>query len=104
MSELDQHLDRLLRAAAQAPARDLPPLSYATQTRTLAAWRNARSAAPDFSLLRAWQAGLATAFGAAIVAVGISFAASGDIDAEVNDPYLVSDPGVALAMTTGWLP
>jgi hypothetical protein len=104
MSELDQHLDRLLRAAAQAPARDLPPLSYATQTRAMAAWRGVRSAAPDFSLLRAWQTGLATAFGAAIVAVGVSFAAAQDIDADVNDPYVVADPGVALAMTTGWLP
>jgi hypothetical protein len=40
----------------------------------------------------------------AVLAVGLSFAASRDIDADVNDPYVVSDPGFSVAMSTGWLP
>ena len=104
MSHIDRNLDRLLRAAAKAPRPEADELSYATQTRTLAAWRAARTATADFGPLYAWRTGLATAFGMAVLAVGLSFAASRDIDADVNDPYVVSDPGFSVAMSTGWLP
>ena len=104
MSQLDRNLDRLLRAAAKAPRPEPAGLSFATQTRTLAAWRAARAATAEYGPLHAWRTGLATAFGMAVLAVGLSFAASHDIDAVVNDPYVVSDPGFAVAMSTGWLP
>jgi len=104
MSHIDRNLDRLLRAAAKAPRPEPAELSYATQMRTLAAWRAARAANAEFGPLYAWRTGLATAFGTAVLAVGLSFAASRNIDADVNDPYVVSDPGFAVAMSTGWLP
>ena len=103
MSHIDRQLDQLLRAAARAPRSEVGPMSYATQTRTLAAWRAARNPLPEFGSLLAWRTGLATAFGTALIAVGVSFAASRDIDAEVNDPYVFSDPGVSVAMSTGWI-
>lgn len=107
MSDIDRHLDRLLRAAAQAPRPEpgeLPTIPFTTQARALAQWRATRSAARDSGILRTWRAGLATAFATAFLAVGVSFAMSRDIDAEVNDPYLAADPGVTVAMSTGWLP
>lgn len=107
MSQLDQQLAQLLRAAAQAPTPPCPPLSYATQTRTLAAWRAARSEALAFipaQTLQTWRAGLAAAFAAASLAVGLSFAANDRLDSELSDPYFASEPGVAVALNTGWLP
>ena len=98
------HAEKLLRAAAKAPRPEAAELSFATQTRTLAAWRASRAATADFGPLYAWRTGLATAFGMAVLAVGLSFAASRNIDTDVNDPYVVSDPGFAVAMSTGWLP
>ena len=46
MSHIDRQLDQLLRAAARAPRSEVGPMSYATQTRTLAAWRAARNPLP----------------------------------------------------------
>jgi hypothetical protein len=103
MSHIDRKLDQLLRAAACAPRSEVGPMPFATQTRTLAAWRASRNPVAGFGSLRAWRAGLAAALGTAVLAVGFSFAAARNIDAEANDPYVASDPGVALAMSTGWI-
>lgn len=105
MSHIDRQLDRLLRAASQAPDRDVPPISYTTESRTLAAWRAARAAGNgSLPILVAWRTGLAAAFATAMLCVGVSFAASGHIEDDVNDPYVAADPGVSIAMSTGWMP
>jgi hypothetical protein len=104
MSQLDHQLERLLRSAARAPHPDVSPLSYATQTRALAAWRAARSEGLNQIPLQTWRAGLVAAFAAASLAVGLSFAASTRFDPDESDPYIASDPGLAVAFSTGWLP
>jgi hypothetical protein len=107
MSQIDRQLEHLLRSAAKAPVQDCPPLSYATQTRTLAAWRAARANALGsipLQSLQTWRAGLAAAFAAATLAVGLSFAANHQFDSELSDPYFTSEPGVSVALNTGWLP
>lgn len=107
MSQIDRQLEHLLRSAAKAPAPACPPLSYATQTRTLAAWRASRADAINLiplQTLQTWRAGLAAAFAAATLAVGLSFAANDRFDSELSDPYFASEPGVSVALNTGWLP
>jgi hypothetical protein len=48
--------------------------------------------------------GLATAMTAACVALCASWFASRHIDESANDPYVLNDPGLSVAMSTGWLP
>lgn len=104
MNAIDHQLDRLLRAAAKAPRPDAGPVSLATQSRALAALRAQRQAAPAFALLRAWRTGMATACATAALAIAAGWLASNHIDDSANDPYVLNDPGMAIAMTTGWLP
>ncbi len=104
MKPIDHALDRLLRAAARAPQPGVGPLSMATQARAIAALRAHRDAAPSFALLRTWRVGMATACATAAVAIVAGLFASSRLDDSANDPYVLNDPGMAVAMTTGWLP
>jgi hypothetical protein len=97
-------LDRLLRSAARAPGRDVPPPSVATETRTLHAWRASRAGSETRPLLRLWHAGLATAFGVAAVAVTASVYAGREADLESTDPYTGAAQQLTVAINTGWQP
>lgn len=103
MNPIDHHLERLLRAAARAPRPASTPPSLATQMRVIAAYRG-RAQAAAMAVQRTWRIGLATACGTAAIAVAAGWLASGHIEDTANDPYVLNDPGLAVAMTTGWLP
>lgn len=103
MNPIDHHLERLLRAAARAPRReDLPP-TLATQMRAIAAYRG-RGEAAAMAVQRTWRVGLATACATAGIAIAAGWFAAGHVEDTANDPYVLNDPGLAVAMTTGWLP
>ncbi len=104
MKPIDQQLDRLLRAAARAPQAEAPPVSLATEMRALAAYRHRSHEAAAMALQRTWRVGLATACATAVVAMAAGWFASSHIEDSANDPYVLNDPGLAVAMTTGWLP
>lgn len=61
MNPMNQNLDRLLRAAAAAPAPETAPLPFGVETRVLAQWRG--GGAPDvwLSLLPVLRRGLVCA-------------------------------------------
>ena len=50
MNSLDHSLERLLKAAAQAPRAALEPASFARETQVLAEWRSTRKE-DEFALL-----------------------------------------------------
>lgn len=97
-------IDRLLRAAAKAPSLPVGAPSFATETRTLHAWRAARSGADARPLLRLWHAGLATAFTVAAVAVTASVYAGHEADRDLSDPYTGAAQQLTVAINTTWQP
>jgi len=104
MNPIDQQLDILLRAAARALRPDVSPISMATHARVVAALRAQRQDAPAFALLRVWRTGMMAAGATAVVAIAAGWLASSHLDDSTHDPYVLNDPGMAVAMTTGWLP
>lgn len=103
MKPIDHPLDRLLRSAARAPGAAATPMSMATQVRVLEAYRQ-RGHAAALALRQTWRIGLATACATAALAIAAGWLASGRIEDTANDPYVLNDPGLAVVMTTGWLP
>ncbi|MFM8421762.1 MAG: hypothetical protein ACKOEQ_16745 [Verrucomicrobiota bacterium] len=103
MKPIDHQLERLLRSAARAPGRAPTPVSLATQVRVLAAYRQ-RGHAAAIAIQQTWRLGLATACATAALAIAAGWLASGRIEDTANDPYVLNDPGLAVVMTTGWLP
>lgn len=71
MNSMDRRLDRLLRAAALAPA---PPAEVAlgTESRVLAQWRSRRAEAEDFGPVIWLRRGFALACGLTVVIAAIS--------------------------------
>ena len=104
MNPINEQLDRLLRAAARAPRPAEAPAPFVTEARVLAAWRESRRPAVSWASTETWRMGLATAMTAACVALCASWFASRHIDESANDPYVLNDPGLSVAMSTGWLP
>ena len=101
----DSHsLDRLLRAAAQAPARPLDGLSFATESRTLHAWRSSRAGAELRPVLRLWHTGLAAAFGVAALTISVSYFAGRQADLDSADPYTATAQQLAVAINSNWQP
>ncbi|MFM8360952.1 MAG: hypothetical protein ACKOET_20560 [Verrucomicrobiota bacterium] len=98
-------LDRLLRAARQAPARSVEAPGFALERGVLAAWRGGGSGIlPTLAagpLLTVWRWGLACACGVAIATVTISWMASQVPDA---DPYDLTNHTLIVAANTAWLP
>lgn len=103
MKPIDHPLDRLLRSAARAPGAAATPMSMATQVRVLEAYRQ-RGHAAALAMRQTWRIGLATACATAALAIAAGWLASGRIEDTANDPYVLNDPGLAVVMTTGWLP
>ena len=82
MNPLDQQLNRLFKAAAQAP-RSLPiEAPFAVESRVLAQWRSGQGADDElFSLLPLFRGGLALACAVALLAVTFSLRETGpDMD------------------------
>ena len=104
MSTPPDSVDRLLRAAAKAPARPFDGPSFALETRTLHAWRRAIAGADPQPLLQLWRAGLATAFAVAAVAVTASAYAGRQADQESTDPYTGAAQQLTVALNTNWQP
>lgn len=100
---IDHPLDRLLRSAARAPVPAVTPMSLATQVRAMEAYRQ-RGQAAALAMQQTWRIGLATACATAALAIAAGWLASGRIEDTANDPYVLNDPGLAVVMTTGWLP
>lgn len=100
---IDHQLDRLLRSAARAPGLAPTPVSLATHVRVLAAYRQ-RGQSAAMAIQQTWRLGLATACATAALAIAAGWLASGRIEDTANDPYVLNDPGLAVIMTTGWLP
>ena len=68
MNPIDQKLNRLLRAAAQAPPRPLPSeVPFATETRVLTQWRAGRSEGDGLGAVRLFRRGFAVACALAVV-------------------------------------
>ena len=74
MNLSDQRLNRLLRAAAQAPPRPLPSTPpFTTETRVLAQWRAGRSEGEGLGTLLWFRRGFAVACALAAVFGLVSF-------------------------------
>lgn len=74
MNSVDRDLDRLLKAAASAPARPVDALSLAVERRVLAEWRTARASVTDWTeLVAVFRRGLAFATLVAVAAVVLTF-------------------------------
>jgi hypothetical protein len=89
-------LDRLLRCAAKAPARDIPEPDPGLEARVIAAVRSARRAADDGALLTVLRWGLALAGGAALCAILLSSnrPASGGLE----EAFIAPEPESYLAL------
>jgi len=97
MNVIDQRLDRLLRAAAQAPPRPrLSELPLPTMRQVLAQWRLSRSEGDGESLfaVRLFRRGFAAACTLAAVIGVISLTQGPDIE---TDFWTVSNATVNLA-------
>jgi hypothetical protein len=69
-------LERLFRAAAQAPQRTVPrEAPFSVESRALASWRSTAVVAAEdwFSFLPIFRRGLALACGIALVALAVSY-------------------------------
>ncbi|MBK9139796.1 MAG: hypothetical protein IPM17_13690 [Verrucomicrobia bacterium] len=87
MKRREACLNRLLRAAARAPQREVPALSWATETRVLAAWRANRAAGDDTALLNVLRRGLAFACALMLISLTLSLTqVSRSADPVWNDP------------------
>lgn len=106
MNKPTDPLDRLLRAARQAPARAVEVPSFVLERDVLAAWRGVGSAGlPAFAegpLLAVWRWGVACACGVAIATVTASWMATRAPD--VADPYALTDHTLTVAVNTAWMP
>lgn len=105
MKNSSHPLDRLLRAARQAPARAVDGPSFVLERDVLAAWRGGGAGVlPAFStgpLLAVWRWGVACACGVALATVTASWMATRVPDA---DPYALTDHTLTVAANTAWLP
>ena len=73
MKPVDRQLDRLLKAAASAPARPAEAPSVALERRVLAEWRTARAGSGDWAgLIAVFRRGLAFATLVAIATVVVT--------------------------------
>lgn len=61
MKRMNDCLNRLLRAAAKAPANELPALGWAAETRILVAWRADCDRGNEVALFRVLRQGLVCA-------------------------------------------
>lgn len=87
MKRMDACLNRLLRAAARAPQQEVPALSWATETRVLAAWRANRATRDDTALLNVLRRGLAFACALMLVSLTLSLTqVSRSADSLWSDP------------------
>lgn len=103
MTRLDQQLDRLLRSAAGAPMPAAPPLSFARETRILAAWRRGGAAGADAGwLIALWRRGAAAACATAALALAASWLARSPVPEA--DPLIATDQNLIAAVNTAWLP
>jgi len=95
MNAIDQQLNRLLRAAAQAPPRPLPStVPAATETRVLAQWRADRSEVESLGAVLLFRRGFAVACALAAVIGLVSL--TQDTDTE-TDFWTLSNATVNLA-------
>ncbi len=87
----DQQLDRLLRAAAKAPASAIAPPTAAVEYRTLASWRSARTVDTFVGMLPWLRRGLFLSGAAAACALTLTLVAdrSGTVDDEIETPDAV---------------
>jgi len=95
MKPLDDQLDRLLRAAAQAPREAaLSELPFTAQARVMGAWRSSHS--DSVSWLANWlRAGLAAAALVAALAWGLSWPT---LRAPNGDEYAVANAALYVAI------
>lgn len=70
MKRLDEQLQRLLRAAAAAPAAPVGELSFAVESRVLSAWRQRDVGGELAALIGLFRRGLMLA---SVVAVAVAF-------------------------------
>ena len=90
-------LDRLLRSAAAAPAREIDTPDWASESRALASWRTARSHSEEINLLplpmlrRALALAVMTA---AVVFIGVTYQ---KVDGG-RDPVEISDAAISSAV------
>jgi hypothetical protein len=89
-------LDRLLRAAAAAPAREIPEPEFGMENRVLAALRRARADTDTGSLLSVLRWGLAFAGSAAVCTVLLS--ARLTPAQSVEDAFIPPEPETYLAL------
>ena len=96
MNSIDRRLDRLLRAAAQAPPRPLPSaLPFATESRVLARWRATQPEGESLGALLLFRRGFAVACALAAVIGLVSLTHGPDAD---TDSWALSNVTVNLAM------
>lgn len=95
MNPSSSPLDRLLKAAAQAPHKEqLASLPFPAEARVLAAWRSSRS--ENLTWAARWlQAGLATAALTAVLALVMTWSS---IRPDPQDEYAVANATLYVAV------
>jgi hypothetical protein len=88
MKRMNDCLNRLLRAAAKAPPRDLPAFGWAAETRVLAAWREGRQGVEDVVLFRVLRQGLVCAFALTLLSLTLALSQRGS-ESVWSDPSTV---------------
>jgi hypothetical protein len=90
-------LDRLLRAASKAPAREASALDFGLENRVLAAMRAARSGAETGALISILRWGLAFAGSAAVCMVLLSTRVNTS-SSSIEEAFATPEPETYLAL------
>jgi hypothetical protein len=96
MNSIDPPLDRLLRAAAKAPAEPPAELPFAVEARVLGQWRASRPQAPSPWLLAWLRVGLGFACLVMLAALALSLQ---EINRSAEEEWTMPNAVVNLAWT-----